>query len=96
MILSDLLNKNFYIILYSSNETPAKIFFTKDVEDIDLFVGGFMEAIHLDSMIGPVFKCIIGDQFARLKKGDRFFYDLSPNQASVTSSFTAAQECIHT
>ena len=37
----------------------------QDIEDIDLYVGGFMEEIHLDSMIGPVFKCIIGDQFAR-------------------------------
>jgi len=63
----------------------------QDVEDIDLFVGGFMEAVHLDSMIGPVFKCIIGDQFARLKKGDRFFYDLSPNLPSVKSAFTIAQ-----
>ena len=65
--------------------------FLQDVEDIDLFVGGFMEAVHLDSMIGPVFKCIIGDQFARLKKGDRFFYDLSPNLPAVTSSFTLEQ-----
>jgi len=48
----------------------------RDVDDIDLYVGGFLEAAHEDSILGPVFKCIIGDQFARLKKGDRFFYDL--------------------
>jgi len=48
----------------------------KHVDDIDLYVGGFLEAAHEDSILGPVFKCIIGDQFARLKKGDRFFYDL--------------------
>ena len=36
----------------------------------------FLEAAHEDSILGPVFKCIIGDQFARIKKGDRFFYDL--------------------
>ena len=54
----------------------------KNIEDIDLFVGGFLERSHEDSMIGPVFKCIIGDQFARLKKGDRFFYDLGVDPAT--------------
>merc|ERR1712079_747853 len=49
------------------------------VDDIDLYVGGFLEKAHEDSILGPVFKCIIGDQFARLKKGDRFFYDLNIN-----------------
>jgi len=48
----------------------------KNVDDIDLYVGGFLEVAHEDSILGPVFKCIIGDQFARLKKGDRYFYDL--------------------
>ena len=48
----------------------------RHLDDIDLFVGGFLEQPHEDSLVGPVFKCIIGDQFARLKKGDRYFYDL--------------------
>merc|ERR1712066_236323 len=60
--------------------TPANIEELKrvyrNVDNIDLYVGGFLEAAHEDSILGPVFKCIIGDQFARLKKGDRFFYDL--------------------
>jgi len=37
----------------------------RNVDDIDLYVGGFLEAAHEDSILGPVFKCIIGDQFAR-------------------------------
>ena len=37
----------------------------KSVDDIDLYLGGFLEAAHGDSILGPVFKCIIGDQFAR-------------------------------
>merc|ERR1712226_747795 len=49
----------------------------KSVDDVDLYLGGFLESAHEDSILGPVFKCIIGDQFARLKKGDRFFYDLN-------------------
>ena len=48
-----------------------------DVDDVDLFVGGFLERRHLDSILGPTFKCIIADTFARLKIGDRFFYDLN-------------------
>ena len=49
------------------------------VDDIDLFAGGFLESPHEDSALGPTFKCIIGDTFARIKLGDRFFYDLGPN-----------------
>ncbi len=46
------------------------------VDDVDLYVGGFLERSVDDSLLGPTFKCIVGDQFARLKLGDRFFYDL--------------------
>ena len=49
----------------------------KDVDDLDLYVGGLLEKNDGDSILGPVFKCIIGRQFRLLKKGDRFFYDLS-------------------
>jgi len=58
------------------------------VDDVDLYVGGFLESAHEDSILGPVFKCIIGDQFARLKKGDRFFYDLGVNRRTA---FTPSQ-----
>ena len=46
-----------------------------DVEDIDLFVAGVLEKTHSDSLVGPIFKCIIGDQFIRFKRGDRFWYE---------------------
>ncbi|XP_023331177.1 peroxidase [Eurytemora carolleeae] len=47
----------------------------EDVNDIDLFVGGVLEEPHRNSLLGPTFKCIVGDQFLRLKRGDRFFYE---------------------
>ena len=37
------------------------------IDDIDLFVAGVLEAPHLDALVGPAFKCIIGDQFIRCK-----------------------------
>ena len=68
-----------------------------DVDDVDLFVGGFLERPHQDSILGPTFKCIVGDTFARIKLGDRFFYDLSntgPNMnpdVRKTNRFTSRQ-----
>ena len=38
-----------------------------DVDDIDLFVAGVLERPHRDSLVGPAFKCIMGDQFIRCK-----------------------------
>ena len=41
----------------------------RHVDDVDLFVGGFLERRLSDSPlgIGPTFKCIIGDTFARYR-----------------------------
>ena len=35
------------------------------LDDIDLFVGGFLEKPHEDALIGRTFQCIVGDTFAR-------------------------------
>ncbi|CAL4129857.1 unnamed protein product, partial [Meganyctiphanes norvegica] len=52
------------------------------VDDIDLFVGGMLEKPVLDGILGPTFLCIVGDQFARLKKADRYFYELGGQAGS--------------
>jgi peroxidase len=36
------------------------------------------------ALVGKTFLCLIGDQFARLKLGDRYFYDLGGQPGSFT------------
>lgn len=56
----------------------------RSVDDIDLYIGGLVERHLPGSMLGPVFSCIIADQFARLKEGDRFFYEHGGQPGSFT------------
>ncbi|VDM81391.1 unnamed protein product [Strongylus vulgaris] len=46
-----------------------------DVNDIDLYSGIMLEKPTLGAAIGPTGGYIIAEQFAALKRGDRFFYD---------------------
>jgi peroxidase len=56
----------------------------RSVDDIDLFIGGLVESHLPGSMLGPVFSCIIADQFARLKVGDRFFFEHGGHPSSFS------------
>eukprot|EP00092_Neocalanus_flemingeri_P040590 GFUD01044196.1.p1 GENE.GFUD01044196.1~~GFUD01044196.1.p1 ORF type:complete len:777 (+),score=180.51 GFUD01044196.1:168-2498(+) len=72
---------------YLSNDDIRKLSLVyDDVEDIDLYVGSILEKPHKDSLVGRTFKCIIGDQFIRLKQGDRFWYENGGENAQF--SFT--------
>ena len=57
------------------------------VDKLDLYVGGLIERKVPGSMLGATFQCIVGDQFKRLKMGDRFWYE----EQSQAGSFTQAQ-----
>jgi peroxidase len=54
------------------------------VNDIDLYIAGLSERPWADASIGPTILCIVGDQFTRLKKGDRFFYENGGQNSSFT------------
>lgn len=44
-------------------------------DQVDLWIGGLCEPHVRGSMVGPVFRRILADQFTRLRDGDRFWYE---------------------
>ena len=56
------------------------------VEDIDLFTGGLSEVPLKGALVGPTFACIIGIQFQKAKKCDRFWYETSDAAVRFTES----------
>ena len=58
----------------------------EDVDDVDLFIGGISESSLPGALLGPTFRCIVGDQFKRLQQGDRFYYDSATNPGKFTEA----------
>ena len=74
-----LLHQNLYlnrIVYFQNYEKLIKIY--KSVEDIDFYVGMIMEHPKRRSLVGNTIGCILADQFIRLKKADRYFYEMGP------------------
>lgn len=45
------------------------------VSNIDIWVGGILEDQVESGKVGPLFRCLLIDQFSRLRDGDRFWYE---------------------
>lgn len=55
-------------------------------EDVDLTVGGSLEAHVEGSLAGPTFLCILTEQFYRTRVGDRFFFERGDKEIAFSRS----------
>jgi hypothetical protein len=46
---------------------------SRDVDDIDLFPGAMAERPVSGGLVGPIFACILAQQFSNLRKGNKEF-----------------------
>ncbi|XP_071149994.1 salivary peroxidase/catechol oxidase-like [Mytilus edulis] len=55
----------------------------EDPDDVDLFVGAMLEEDPKFN-VGPTFQCLLGMQYQRIKRGDRFWYERPDEEFSFT------------
>ena len=56
-------------------------------DEIDVFAGGLTEIKRKGALVGDLFAHIIGEQFLRLKYGDRFYYQNKPDSETKKGRF---------
>lgn len=65
-------------------------------EDVDLTVGGSLEAHVEGTLAGPTFLCILTEQFYRTRVGDRFFFERGDKEVAFSRStfFSCVYICV--
>lgn len=66
---------------------PRPTLYSRDVDDIDLYVGGLAEHPVRGGIVGSTFSCIIAQHFRNLRRSDRFWYE----NGGFDSSFSVNQ-----
>lgn len=63
--------------------------------NIDVWVGGILEDQVPGGKMGPLFRCLLVDQFKRLRDGDRFWYEnpssFKPEQLTQIKQYTLSR-----
>ncbi|XP_075191388.1 myeloperoxidase-like [Anomaloglossus baeobatrachus] len=82
-------------VLNNANLAKKLMDLYKTPENIDIWVGGVSEPLVPNGRTGKLFSCLIGNQFRRLRDGDRYYYEnssvFSPAQRKSIESVTLAQ-----
>ncbi|KAJ1519139.1 hypothetical protein ONE63_011259 [Megalurothrips usitatus] len=56
----------------------------KSVDDVDVYTGALSEYPVETGLLGGTLTCLLGDQFVRLKRGDRFWYETDQQPQAFT------------
>ncbi|KAL7671406.1 hypothetical protein ACOME3_006304 [Neoechinorhynchus agilis] len=47
----------------------------RNIDNVDVWIGGILEDSVGDGRIGPLFQCLLKKQFESIRNGDRFWYE---------------------
>lgn len=64
------------------------VFVFSCTDDIDLYAGGLSERRTNGAIVGPVFQCILGEQFKRIRDGDRFWFERDDPRIGFTKGMS--------
>ncbi|MBN3292594.1 PERM Myeloperoxidase, partial [Polypterus senegalus] len=67
--------KELGVVLNNQTMAKALIRLYGTPNNIDVWIGGIVEPFVPNGRVGPLFACLIGNQFQRMRNGDRFWWE---------------------